>query len=401
MQLSYGWRFAHLAALWGYGVSQPIFAMLLANPEFLVINGASRAVAVTSAIVLAFGPPLIALGVEAALGVVSTRAATVAHLLCVALFGFTALLQVLALFDPSRRLALVVPAVLAYVGMVVYARWSPLRTFLSISVVLPVVGLLVFMTAAPLAIADAEGAHVSVGSETPVVLIVFDELPVSSLIRADGEVDGVRYPGFGRLAREGTWYPHTTTVDEFTTRAVPAILTGRIPRGGTLPTLADHPHNLFTLLGESYSFRVREPVTRLCPVTYCPEQRSRTPLPSRVSGLLHDLGINYLHGSLPSDFHGNIAPLREGWGALIENTARGTDEFVGTDPPLEPASHAVLPAHDAASCTVVHAALRAPVRRRVVRLRAFAGLGARRLRAVARRVSRFSSRRAFSATSSR
>ena len=37
---SYPWRFAHLAALWGYGVSQPVFSMLLGNPEFLVINGA-------------------------------------------------------------------------------------------------------------------------------------------------------------------------------------------------------------------------------------------------------------------------------------------------------------------------------------------------------------------------
>ena len=55
---SYPWRFAHLAALWGYGVSQPIFSMLKGNPEFLVINGASRAEAVAFAVLLAFGHQL-------------------------------------------------------------------------------------------------------------------------------------------------------------------------------------------------------------------------------------------------------------------------------------------------------------------------------------------------------
>ncbi len=191
---SYPWRFAHLAALWGYGVSQPVFAMLSSNPEFLVINGASRAEAVTFALVLAFGPPLAAIAIEATLGVLSTRAAAAAHLLCVCLFGFTALVQLLSLFEPSSRLALIVPAAASYAGAVVYMRWSPLRTFLSLSLVLPVVGLVVFVTTAPLALADSEGAHVAVGSETPVVLVVFDEFPVSSLMRADGTVDSDALP---------------------------------------------------------------------------------------------------------------------------------------------------------------------------------------------------------------
>ena len=331
MQLpSYPWRFAHLAALWGYGVSEPVFSMLLGNPEFLVINGASRAEAVAFALVLTFGPPAVAVGLELAVGALSSRAGALLHVLAVWVFGFAALLQVLTLFDPSSRAMVVVPAVASYAAAILYTRWSPMRTFLSLSVVLPVVSLVAFVATAPLALADAKGARVEPEGATPVVLVVFDELPVTSLMRADGGVDSERYPGFGRLAREGTWYSRTTTLDQYTTRAVPAVLTGNVPGSDTLPTLADHPRNLFTLLGESYSFRVREPVTWLCPVTYCPNHRSGRPLSSRVTGLLHDVGINYLHGSLPRDFHGDLAPLQEGWGALIENTARGTDEFVQT-----------------------------------------------------------------------
>ena len=70
-----------------------------------------------------------------------------------------------------------------------------------------------------------------------------------------GDIDAVRYPSFARLAKEGTWYPRATTAHEHTTGAVPAILTGRLPRSGSMPTLEDHPENLFTMLGETYQFR--------------------------------------------------------------------------------------------------------------------------------------------------
>jgi Sulfatase len=337
MQLpSYPWRFAHLAALWGYGVSQPVFSMLKGNPEFLVINGASRVEAITFALVLAFGPPLSAVALEFVVALVSSKVAGLVHVLAVWLFGFTALLQVLALFDPSSRAAILAPAVAAYAGAIAYARWRPIRSFLSVSFVLPIASLAVFVATAPLAAADAEAAPVAVRAETPVVFVVFDEFPVSSLMRSDGSIDAERYPGFGRLAREGTWYSRATTLHENTTFAVPTILTGSAPRGDALPTVADHPHNLFTMLGGSYAFRVREPVTRLCPVRYCPEHRSSLPLSRRVSGLLHDVGINYLHGTLPRDLRGNISPLREGWGALVENTGAGGQEFVRTFVPSNP-----------------------------------------------------------------
>ena len=118
------------------------------------------------------------------------------------------------------------------------------------------IGLLGFVATVPLAVDDAAGANVPVATRTPVVLVVFDEFPVSSLMRADGSLDTVRYPNFARLARDGTWYPRATTVHDSTTQAVPAILTGQLPRKGELPTLKDHPDNLFTLLGERYAIRI-------------------------------------------------------------------------------------------------------------------------------------------------
>jgi hypothetical protein len=325
---SYRWRFAHLAALWGYGVSQPIFSMLKGNPEFLVINGASRMEAVAFAVVVAFGPPLIAVGTEIGCGVVSSKLSALVHDLAVWLFGFTALLQILQRFDPTRAATLLIPAVGAYAAAIAYTRWRPIQTFLSISLVLPVVGLIVFVTTAPLALADAEGAQVDVPGSTPVVFVVLDEFAVSSLMRADGSIDATRYPAFGRLARDGTWYPRATSVNENTTFAVPAILTGDDPTNDELPTLADYPNSIFTLLGRSYAFRAQEPVTRLCPVRYCPEHRSGLSLERRVTGLMHDVGVDYLYGALPRDVVGSLSPLREGWGDLVENSGNSREDFL-------------------------------------------------------------------------
>jgi hypothetical protein len=310
--------------------------MLRGNPEFLVINGASRAETVAFAVVLSFAPPLLAVGIEATLGILSAKSAGVVHVLFLWAFGFTAGLQVLELFDPTRGAAIIVPLVAAYGGAIAYTRWRAIHTFLSLSFALPVIALLVFVSTAPLALANSEGADVRVRSHTPVVLVVLDEFAVSSLMRPDGSIDSARFPGFGRLSHDATWYSRATTVHESTTQAVPAILTGDLPRKDALPTLADEPHNLFTLLGETYTFKVREAITRLCPVRYCPDHASSEPLFTRVTDLFHDVGINFLYGALPAGLRGDVTPLREGWGALVEDTGLNGDALVRTVRPSDP-----------------------------------------------------------------
>ena len=46
-----------------------------------------------------------------------------------------------------------------------------------------------------------------------------------------------------------TWFRNASSQHNLTHRAVPSILDGRLAADGTLPTYADHPRNLFTLLG--------------------------------------------------------------------------------------------------------------------------------------------------------
>jgi hypothetical protein len=163
-------------------------------------------------------------------------------------------------------------------------------------------------------------------------VVVFDEFPLSSLLATNGEIDAVRYPNFARLASRGTWYSGATAVHDFTDQAVPSILTGRLPDDGLLPTVGDHPDNLFTLLGESYRLEAQEPVSYLCPKRYCPRHRDR--LARRMRELATDVEIAYLHKVLPPSLAANLPDVSDRWSGFARErlvVARNDDEVLGVE----------------------------------------------------------------------
>ena len=90
-------------------------------------------------------------------------------------------------------------------------------------------------------------------------------------------------------------------------------MTGHAPQAEWLPTLADHPDNLFTLLGERYAIHAEEQVTVLCPSRYCPLARRQVPIADRLRGLLYDVSVGYLHGVLPRSLGTGLPPIGERW----------------------------------------------------------------------------------------
>lgn len=102
-----------------------------------------------------------------------------------------------------------------------------------------------------------------------VVVVVFDEFPLSSLLDADGRIDAERYPAFARLARTANWYSGATAVHDSTAHAMPAMLDGRFPRPGRKSNVYSHPGNVFTLLADRYQLHVSEEATGLCPTSMC------------------------------------------------------------------------------------------------------------------------------------
>lgn len=104
----------------------------------------------------------------------------------------------------------------------------------------------------------------------PVVVIVFDELPLVSLLDGRGRIDPVRYPNLAALAASTSWYPNATTASDASKLAIPSILDGRTPRPDRPATTRGHPRNLFTMLhARGYRLRVQEEATSLCPYRGC------------------------------------------------------------------------------------------------------------------------------------
>jgi hypothetical protein len=153
----------------------------------------------------------------------------------------------------------------------------------------------------------------------PVVLVVFDEFPLNSLLDAKGRIDAVRFPNLGRLAAGSTWFARDTTVGEGTTHAVPAILTGLYPRANQFPVYADHPKNLFTLLGRTTRLHVVDQETHLCPASLCPDQQGS--FGGQAKTLVEDTGIVYLHELLPPSLAGGIPSIANGWGDFLQDAS--------------------------------------------------------------------------------
>ncbi len=296
-QVSYRLRALHLCALWAYGVSQPVFSLLQGNPEFLVARGSSRAELVAFAALVALVPPLVALAAEFVVSRASRLAGDALHMVFVFVLLMPIASQLVSWLDPSSpdiAWLAVWSISLAATALYVFSNAAPL--FLSASVLLPILGAVSFAVGASVATGHAAVTNVEITNRPAIVVVVFDEFPVSSLMRTDGAIDAARYPNFARLGKSATWYRDATTVDDYSTQAVPAILTGRMPRDGELPDLASHPENLFTLLGTTYDIRAHE-FFELCPSDYCP--RSLPEIPVRIAGLTADSASAYFHKVLP------------------------------------------------------------------------------------------------------
>jgi Sulfatase len=312
-------RGVHLAVLWALAVAQPLFDLLGRNPEFFATRGSPPGDIVAFALVVTFAAPLVLLGLEWLASRVSATLGWALHLVCVTVLVAVIVLQAVDLAGPVPAFALA--AVVGAAAAIAYVRLPAGRTFLTVLAPAPVVFVVLFLAISDVsdlvfpASADVRASHVR--ASAPVVLLILDELPVHSLMDADGNVDERLYPSFARLARDSTWFRNTTTVDQDTPYAVPAILDGRLPVQERLPVAADHPRNIFTLLGGRYALHVREEATALCAPSLCRDARSEG-FADRMGELWDDLSLVYAHQVLPDDVEGELPSVTETWGRFNE-----------------------------------------------------------------------------------
>jgi hypothetical protein len=145
------------------------------------------------------------------------------------------------------------------------------------------------------------------------VILVLDELPLTSLLDAEGDIDAARYPNFARFAADAYWFREATTVAERTTLALPAILTGRYPDGKRLVTAAEYPENIFSLFAGSHRFSVFETVSRLCPAELCASELVPRKGMGRLQAMLTDASVAGLHVLLPDAWTIWLPTVTETW----------------------------------------------------------------------------------------
>lgn len=313
-------RLLHASALVAAAVAQPLFDLLATHAEMLVAHDLRPWELVALALGLGVILPLAWGLCVLAVGLLGCRAGAWAYGCGITVPGAMLALILLEKFLPLAAwllvgLAIVAGAVLAWGAL----RRPELRVFLTVTASGLVVFPLFFLLRTPVSslvfLRTVAATGPAIPATAPVVLVIFDELPLATLLGPDGGMDQHRFPHFAALAAEAHWYARTTTVAESTTYAVPAILTGRYPDRERLALAAAYPESLFTWLGGRYDMNVFEAITKLCPDTVCggAEREGTATATARLAAVVRDLEVVYLHVLLPEALRRGLPAVTETW----------------------------------------------------------------------------------------
>lgn len=330
-------------------LAQPLLDLLGRKAGFFVARDTPRLDLVLFAILVALVVPLLLSALVLVLRAVSHRLGASAHFVVLASLVAGIVLLVLKRLDAGSGVAAVVVSAAVGAGIsVVFYRSSALRAIVRFGSFVPLLVIGLFLLVSPASkLVFPDSAPVSeigaIGNEVPVIMIVFDEFPVASLMDRSGAIDEDLFPNFARLGESSIWFRNATTVHPFSTDAVPALLDGRFPQPDSLPTTGDHPQNLFTVLSPSYDLDVTEPLTQLCPASACPTDDAGS-FATRWTSLLADVGIVAAHIVTPNDLATALPPIGDAWGGFanagrsgledplerIRRLRRGSGAFAGT-----------------------------------------------------------------------
>jgi len=294
-----------VVGLAGIAIVEPLLRLFGDNPTFFVASDLTKPEIVVFALLVALVPTLVPGLLEAGACAIGERTGRMVLQALVLLLGTALALTVLRRTGVSNDW--VVTALALAVGGLILAATQTVPAFakgLRVLAAAPVLFLAVFFLGSPtgrlLSAGEASAAEgVAVDNPAPIVVLHLDELPLASLLRADGSINEVRFPNFARLAAGSTWYRNASVAAPFTERSVPATITGQNPEGSQLPTSSDHPRNLFTLLGSTYEERVLETITQLCPDSVCDDAAPAGGFSGRVGGAMTDAGVVLGHEVLP------------------------------------------------------------------------------------------------------
>lgn len=320
-----------------FGMTWPVLDLLGRNAEFFLARRSPRSEIIVLGVVLTVVIPVFV----GMFGLIPGRLGQVVTTLWLAL-GSTSLASLyLGKLPWPWWVALTLAIVVGIVLVAGFHRLPSARTAARYLLVTPLLLLGVYLFATPVGAVLGEpdgrlGNPLPIANPVPVVMLVFDEFPLASIIGPSGDLHADRYPNFARLAADGIWYRNATTVQQQTEHSVPAILTGSVPDQSLVPIAGQYPFNLFTGLRNDYDLFVYESITQLCPRALCES------LTTSASSLTDDVSVVAGHVLLPEPMTEDLPAIDRTWGdfTALADDFEAREEFrevlrEGPRPPID------------------------------------------------------------------
>ncbi len=296
----------------------PLLDLYGRNPEVFVANRTDGAQIFLFGLGVALLIPLLSWGLLSLAELTGGSAPDVVYGVIVGVLAIAAGLVVSRQASPESTFAAVVIA-LGVAALAMLVVWKLDVVFVVAAVAIPVLMIMFLATSATARLIWSEPEPVegatTIAAPYNVVMLQLDEFPLASIMDTDGTINEDLFPGFARLAEEGTWYRNAFSTSIATTQSVPAILTGLVGESDASPSYTDHPDNLFTLLGDTYDMHVIEWVAEMCPEETCPDYAGRAP--ARFSNLIKDVGVVYGHLTLPAALRESLPSIDNTWKGFL------------------------------------------------------------------------------------
>jgi Sulfatase len=326
---------ASCVGLVALSIAQPILDLLGRNPEFFLARSAPVSDVLLVGLVLGVLVPVLAAVVVVAIREASLVVGTAVHVVLLTMSVQFLVVEVVERVTPASSTVAVLLGVGAGISMAyAFYRFAALRSFFKVAGLAPVAIVLSFLVLSPLSrlVFPDRGvvgpAGVMIGNPVPIVMVVFDEFPLVSLIDGDGNLQKHNYPNFARLAQDGYWFRNAVTNETNTERAIPSIVTGSRADPDAIPIFADYTDNMFSLLGGAYEIDAIEDLTDLCPESAC-ERTAELRWQDRWAGTLEDLSIVGQHMLLPEEFTAGLPPIDQTWSGFGALQDTGDSEGAG------------------------------------------------------------------------
>jgi hypothetical protein len=313
--------FLHIFGLWGIAVVQPLFDLFARYGDFFVAHEAQPADVVLLAGLLSVGLPLLLVLLIFVVGSISHQAkAAVHHVLLGALMMLFVLWILKGLQIQSDILLIVLAALLSTAFLYSYVLIPLVRDAMTWLAITVVVFPIIFLTLSPVKqlIFPSQVASYSTQmgkQDIPIVFIIFEEIPLVSLLDENHVIDSQRYPNFSQLSQTAHWFRNYTVNAPSTSLSVSSILTGKYAIKDHLMVAASYPYSMFSILAPHYRVAAEGLSKGIVPVELkiSPTEPSRRAMVGQLSMMLLDMSVVYLHMILPSHIASNLPPVTDNW----------------------------------------------------------------------------------------